>query len=444
MEYKIIDISATEKELELSLTYDEIKQDIDEKVKERVKKIELPGFRKGKAPLSMIKKMYGDELEYDAAEKVAQKKFFDLVKEKDIKYYGTPAIIDLKFNPNENLFLKVSYEVMPVFEINNYKSLDVEVIKFPENPNEVQEEIDYQLSQKRTLEDADVVGDNDNYVVSIEVVEKDNEGKVSEDAKPSTLDVDMTEKNLNKDLYAKLKGVKAGDTFDFEFEDHSGHDHSEHEHTEEEHHHEVKKILYSVKVLGVKSIILPELNEELIKKISRGKAENLDEYKKLISDDLAQYRDNMMKDYTNLLVRKKVIDSNELDLPKSFIEKYIDDVVKMELEHQKSHDHQGHDHNHVHKSKDEIRKDVEKNAEQDLKWLIIRDQIIDQEKIEAKEEDLLKFAEKEAPRYGLDPNKFVELYGNNLTQTIQNEKFLEFLRDNNNIIYKEEEVKANE
>lgn len=444
MEYKIIDISATEKELELSLTYDEIKQDIDEKVKERVKKIELPGFRKGKAPLSMIKKMYGNELEYDAAEKVAQNRFFDLAKEKDIKYYGVPAIIDLKFEPNESLFLKVSYEVMPVFEINNYKNLDVEVIKFPENPNEVQEEIDYQLHQRKTLEDVETVGDDDNYVVAIEVMEKDSDGNFPEDAKPQKLDVDMTEKNLNPELRSKLKGVKAGDIFEFEFEDHQHEDFADDNETAAKVKEEIKKIFYQVNVLGVKSIKLPELTEELIKKISRGKAENLEDYKKIIAEDLAQYRDNMMKDYSNLLIRKKVLESNEIDLPKSFIEKYVDDVVKMELEHQKSHQHHGHDHGHVHKTKAEIKADVEKTAEQDLKWLIIREQIIDKEKIEVGEEDLLKFAEKEAPRYGLDAKKFVELYGNNLTPTIQNEKFLELLRDNNNIIYKEEEVKTNE
>lgn len=444
MEYKIIDISATEKELELSLTYDEIKQDIDEKVKERVKKIELPGFRKGKAPLSMIKNMYGNELEYDAAEKVAQDRFFALAKEKEINYYGVPAIIDLKFEPNEKLFLKVSYEVMPPIEINNYKNLDVEVLKFPENPNEVQEEIDYQLNQRRTMEDTEVVGDDDNFLVTIEASEKDKDGNIPVDAQPQKLDVDMTEKNLNPELRTKLKGTKAGDSFDFDFEDQQHEDSIDNEETPEEVKKEIKKIHYHVNVLGVKSIKLPELTDELIKKISRGKAENLEDYKNIIAEDLAQYRENMMKDYTNILIRKKIIESNELTLPKSFIAKYIDDVVNMELEHQKSHHHHSHDHGHVHKSKAEIRADVEKTAEQDLKWLIIREQVIEKEKIEVNEDDLLKFAEKEAPRYGLDAKKFVELYGGNLTPTIQNEKFLELLRDNNNIIYKEEEVKTNE
>lgn len=442
MEYKINDISTTEKEIELSLTYDEIKQELEEKVKERIKKIEMPGFRKGKVPLPMVKKMYGNELEYDASEKIAQKQFFDIMKSNDINYYGTPAMIDLKYNPNESLTCKVSYEVMPILEIDNYKNLDIKVQKFPENPNEVQSEIDFQLNKKRTLEDVDVVGEDNNYVVSIEAFVRNSEGVIPEDAKPLTFDVDMNVESINLDLQSKLKGTKSGDTFDFEAEDYEEKEPSEVVEKEEE--RKLKKVTYFVKVLTIKKIILPELNEVLIKKLSKGKAENIEEYKKLISDDINEYRNNIMNNLIDHMVEKKILESIEVPLPKSYVEKYISEVTESEFKHQQSHSHSEHDHSHIHKSKDDIRKEVEKTAENDLKWLIIKEEIISREKIEASEEDKLAFAEKEASRYGLDAQKFLELYGNSFTRTIQNDKFMKFLKENNNIIYDEAEVSANE
>jgi len=71
MEFNVVDLNSSEKEVEIKLQYDEIKKEIEEEVKKQTKKIQIPGFRKGKAPLSMLKKMYGDAFEYEASEKIA-------------------------------------------------------------------------------------------------------------------------------------------------------------------------------------------------------------------------------------------------------------------------------------------------------------------------------------------------------------------------------------
>jgi trigger factor len=67
LEIKLNDINTSEKEVEVTYSYDEIKDELTKEIKNRVKDIQIPGFRKGKAPLPYLKKVYGDVLEYEAS-----------------------------------------------------------------------------------------------------------------------------------------------------------------------------------------------------------------------------------------------------------------------------------------------------------------------------------------------------------------------------------------
>ena len=62
-------------EIEVTLEYAEVKNEIEKEVIKKSKDIQIQGFRKGKAPLSIIKKMYGDALDHEASEKVANDNF---------------------------------------------------------------------------------------------------------------------------------------------------------------------------------------------------------------------------------------------------------------------------------------------------------------------------------------------------------------------------------
>ncbi len=90
MEFKVNDISQSEKEVEVTLTYDEIRNEIDAEVKKEASKIQIPGFRKGKVPKSILKQRLGDSLEFEASEKVANSRFWQLAKENNLRPIGQP------------------------------------------------------------------------------------------------------------------------------------------------------------------------------------------------------------------------------------------------------------------------------------------------------------------------------------------------------------------
>ena len=160
MEFKINDVNTSEKELEATFTFDEIKKDLETEVQKQTKKLQIPGFRKGKVPRALLKKMFGDTFDQEASEKVASKKFWDVAEENHLHPIGKPTITDIKLVPNESLFFKIVYEVLPQIEAKDYKGIDIEVPDLVVKDEDVQHEIKHILKANETFEPLDIISDN--------------------------------------------------------------------------------------------------------------------------------------------------------------------------------------------------------------------------------------------------------------------------------------------
>ena len=196
MEYNLVDINSSEKEVEIKLQYDEIKTEIEAEVKKQTKKIQLPGFRKGKAPVSMLKKMYGDAFEYEASEKIANSFFWKVAEEKNFKPIGQPSMTDLKFEPQKELSFKVKFEVVPDLSVKNYKGLVFDVPDLVAGEDENDKEIDYILKSNKTLENADLIEDK-NFSIDSEVVLIERNGEIQENSKPEKMQIDLTAEGMS-------------------------------------------------------------------------------------------------------------------------------------------------------------------------------------------------------------------------------------------------------
>src|SRR5690606_9049991 len=223
MDIKINEISLSEKEVEVTASYDEIKKGIDTEVQKQTKKIQIRGFRKGKVPLQIIKRMYGDALEYEASEKVANDQFWEIAKEKHLHPIGQPQLVDIKFNPGENLSFKVRYEVMPELDVKDYTGLNIEVPNFEVKDEEIQAEINHILNSNRALEEVESVGDDRNYLLDVEVNRVDENGEPYAGSKSEPLQIDLTNQGVLQEIVENSKGKKIGETFSFSFVDEHTH-----------------------------------------------------------------------------------------------------------------------------------------------------------------------------------------------------------------------------
>ena len=420
MEYNVVELSSSEKEVEIKLQYNEIKIEIEEEVKKQTKKIQIPGFRKGKAPMSMLKKMYGDAFEYEASEKIANSFFWKVAEEKKFKPIGQPTMTDIKFEPEKELSFKVKYETIPLLEIKNYKDLSIEIPDLVAGEEEIEKEIDYIKKSNKVLEDAEAVLDK-NSTIDAEVLLVKKNGEIVTDSKPEKMQIDLTADGIAKEIIDNSKNKKVGESFSFEFKDE--HKHKLEDGTEETHKEEYT---YQVNIIGVKKIVLPELNEELIKKASRDKVSTESDLRAEIKKDIQNYYDQQTEEMIRAKLVGEIIKNNEFDPPKSLVNNILEEYVKSEEEKSKKSKYPF--------NKEETRKRLLKSAESEVKWYLIKNEIQKNENITINDEDLNELAKKESEKTGLPIEKLINYYkSSNQNERILDQKLFDFLKINNKI-----------
>ncbi len=421
MDYKVNELSLTEKEVEVTFTYDEVKSDIETEVRKQTKNIQISGFRKGKVPLSLLKKMYGDTLEYEASEKVANNQFWEIAKEKHLHPIGKPSLTEIKFNPGENLFFKVKYEVIPELEVKDYTGLDIEIPNYEVTDADVESEIKYILRANSAMENGEVI-DSDKYIMEAEVTRLDDEGKPFPDTKPETLKIDLTNERVNQEVIDNSKGKKVGDTFNFSFSEEKT---NKNEKGEDE--KITEKFNYKAVIKDIKKIVIPELNEELIKKVTKDKVNNEDELRTEIRKDIQEYYDKRNEELIQDKLISSIVTNNEFTPPTTIVSSVLEDLVKNEIEAAKKQGYKNIDRN-------ETANKLRKNAEYNVKWFLIKDAIQKKENISITDEELSDLAAKEAEKTGIAVDKLINYYkSSNYGEKIIDKKLLDFLKEKNNI-----------
>jgi trigger factor len=421
LEFKINDVNTSEKELEATFTFDEIKKDLETEVQKQTKKLQIPGFRKGKVPPTLLKKMFGDALDQEASEKVASKKFWDIADENHLHPIGKPTITDIKFVPNESLFFKIIYEVLPKIEAKDYKGIEIEVPDLVVKDEDIDHEIKHILKANETFEPLDIVTDN-SCTLEVDIQRVDKDGNPFEGSKQETLQIDLANERVAKEIVDNSKGKKVGDTFTFTFND---------EHTIKNKSGEDEKttevIDYKAVIKGIKKSIMPDLDEALIKKVTKDKVSTEAELKEEIRNDIQRYFDQQMDDILRGKLITQIIKNNEFSPPQTLINNVLEDYIKREEEQYKKQGYKKYD-------KEEGKKRLAKSAEVEVKWYILKDAIQKQENISLSDEELNQLVTKDAEQTGIAVDKLLNYYkSSNYAGKFVENKVFQFLKDNNNI-----------
>ena len=121
MDIKTNEKGTCRKEMVAMLTYEELVPYFEKAMSNFRSKAEIPGFRKGKAPIDMIKKMYGQSIEYTETENIANDVFRKYYIDNNINVYGMPELTDIDYKPKESMMFKVEFDFVPEDTMKKYK-----------------------------------------------------------------------------------------------------------------------------------------------------------------------------------------------------------------------------------------------------------------------------------------------------------------------------------
>lgn len=415
MDTKVNIISESEHELEVTLSYEEISEEIKAAYKKEAKSITMPGFRKGKVPMHLLKKVYGEAIEYKASEDIANKKFWDIVKEKNLEPISTPSMVDLDFVPGEKLFFKISYEVKPELELKNYTKQVIEKPVFKVRDEDIETEIENIRKSKASFEETEDAAD-EKTKITVNLQRKDKDGNALEGQISENIALDLSDPKVNPEIVTNAVGKKVGETFEFTFTD-------EHKHGEETHKEE---FFYDAEVVKVEKFVYAEENEEFFETVSNKKAKTLDELKSFLKENFENYMNGQADQIFRSNIIKMVMDGNEFKVPDGYVENIAERMLQMEKQNAQQYK--------TPFNEAEMRPQMKPRAEWNAKWQILLENLARIEKLEVTDADLEEIAKEEAEKTGISAEKMVKyLKDSGRKDSLLEEKVLKFLEENNTI-----------
>ena len=423
MKFTINDLSQSEQEIGIELSYEEIKSELDAEVKKEAKKIQLPGFRKGKVPANILKSRFGDALEYEASEKVATQQFWKVAKDNELKPIGTPVLTDIQFNPGKDLNFKVKFEIIPIIDPKDYTDLEIKIPDYVVSEHEVEHELEHILKSNSTTEDVDVVGDGEFFIIKVDLQRITENGEPFAGSKPETLDIDLSNHRVQPDIRESAKGKKVGESFTFAFNDERINKNGEGSDEKVS-----ESFLYKAELKDIKKIVLPELNEELVKKISKDKVTSPQEFKEEIRKDFTNYYNQRTEEFIHRKLMSSIVSNNEFKPPSSLVQNVLQELIKQEEENGKRMGMKNTD-------KNILKERLLPSAEFEVKWYLLKNLIQKKENLKFSEEELNDLAAKDAEKTGLAIDKLINYYkSSNVTDKLVDKKLFDFLKEKNNIV----------
>ena len=389
--------------------------------------VNIPGFRKGKAPRNIVEQNIGEErIKHEALENALPRIFSQVIKENNFDVVAQPYVESYDFKIGEDLKIVAKLELRPEVTLGQYKGLTIDVDAYKTEEDALQKSIDGLLQQhattlivtdRKTKDTDTIVFDFDGYSNG----EKIEHG----DAKNYTLD--LAHSSFIPGFAEQLVDRALGEEFEINV-------------TFPEEYHEKKlagqPATFKCKIHEIKAKVLPELTDEFAQKV--GPFKSVDELKADIQKYLDTQKADIDRTNSEKAIFEKVTSEAKVEIQQSMINREADQLVaeyKQKLEMQgftwdQAVEAQGYD---------EIMNSLKEDAAVRVKNSLVIDKIAKEENITVSQADFGAKLSELSQMYQIDTPTMIKQLSqtpgvfNALSQQALNEKVTQFLADNNTV-----------
>lgn len=347
---------------------DEIQPKLDESFAQYQKNVKLEGFRKGKVPKQLVKKMYGKTIENDVYEPYFSEAWKKVFEENDYHVINSPQIKDTNYDSQEGLTFKIIFDVRPEIDDLKYEGISVENVSFEVTDKDVEDNLKVMQEQHAMIYTVDGEA-KEGHILVVDLQELDRTGVPVIGSKYENQQVWLNSEN--KDLAEQLVGIKAGEERNITLvpqipDGAPAADSSE----------TPKEQKFQVFVKEVKERKLPELDDEFAKDL--GDYESFDELKNKLEEGLKFRAQSEGKTLFQNALTDELIKVNDFEIPQSMIDNYLNSMVQDARKNSKDK-----------KVDEEQVKDYYKvSAIRNIKWYLLRDKMVEAEELAVSDEAL--------------------------------------------------------
>lgn len=389
MNISVTDITDVEKEIEISTTNEELAPRFEEAYKQYQKTASVKGFRKGKVPLSMIRQVYGESIRYSSLDGIANDLFRDAMEERNIRPVGDPVLTTIDYTPEAGLNFKIKYEILPDFPLGSYRGMKVEKPVHEITEAELTEEMDRIRRSNSTLTDGESIA-SEQTLVTADLQELDEGGTPLVGRKTADAKLYLADESIFRDIREKLIGAPLNGTVRLTIEPREG--------------EEGEKRNIEVTVKQIKNVELPEVTDEFVQKITKGKTKTVADFNAELRESLRKFWEDRSRRRLLDTIISEIVRLHDFIVPESLIRAYTDSLI---------------DDTRQRSPGQKLPPDFDESAFREekrgavmfqVKWHLVREKILADAGIELTEEDYERYAERDSAVIGVEKERLVKMY----------------------------------
>ena len=381
MNVEIENIDSCKKKIKFDIAYKDYQAKVQSSYLTLARQVKVPGFRPGKAPMSMLEKRFGPNVKKEVMTQLVSERLAEVIEEKGFRSVSPPKILEVEAEEGTDISVSASVEIVPDFKINDYSKVEIPIEITRVTDEDVNQAINYQRERQgtkvqvldRPVEDKDFVKLDFNGTLN---------GEAFEGGKGSDHIVQIGSEYLLKDMGNQLIGMSVDEEKDIPVqipENYSSNKSIA-----------GKEVIFHVSLKGIQKNQLPELNDDFAKNIEpKDKFASLEDMKLQIRSQLEEHARGDAHREAKKIVIKKITEMNPIEVPEGLVEEQIKHMVVQALkkEQQAKNQTESINEEEIHVT-DSQKKEHRENAIQLLQQELVLDQLASNLNINIDESEL--------------------------------------------------------
>ncbi|MCC6963072.1 MAG: trigger factor [candidate division Zixibacteria bacterium] len=363
--------------LKITVAQETVQEKFDEVFRKLKAEAQIPGFRKGRAPLSTIKARYGAAAAQDVLEDLMDESYKEAIQQSGLTPVDYPHISEVDFGEGKPLTYTAELEIRPEIKLETYTGFELKQPDDTVKDGEVKEMLEYLQRKHSSLEVVERPAQMDDFVLLDLEVLSDSGGKL-EQKKFENVQLELVEGPVASQFGKQLSGLDNGAETEIEID--YPQDHFDKRFGG-------SRVRFKVNVKAIRHLNLIPLDESFFKQFDE-KIATLEEFREKLRADIQARKTKEATDALREEAIKEVIDKNRFDLPDALVERYLDRMVE---------DYRNNSQEKI--DEEQVRQQYRAVAIRQIRWDLLYHEIAEKEQLRVEQSDLDAWLQRFADNY---------------------------------------------